>query len=143
MEKELLAEDFARNLLSWRNSGFSIDNSVRLTDAKSKESLAEYIARPPLLLKKIRYEPFKGKVLFHTKYSDYFKENVHLFDALDFWAEFDVTKVYEIDPLVCPMCGWEMHVIAVIQDPVEIREILAHLVKTGRAPPGFDPALLN
>ena len=77
-EKELLAEEFARNLLSWKNSGFSIDNSVRLTDAKSKESLAEYIARPPLSLKKIRYEPFKAKVLFHTRYSDYFKENVHL-----------------------------------------------------------------
>ena len=43
-----------------------------LTDAKSKESLAEYIARPPVSLKKIRYEPFKAKVLFHTKYSDYF-----------------------------------------------------------------------
>ena len=54
---------------------------------KSKDSLAEYIARPPLSLKKIRYEPFKGKVLFHTKYSDYFKENVHLFDALEFLAE--------------------------------------------------------
>jgi hypothetical protein len=66
VEKELLAEEFVRNLLSWKNSGFSIDNSVRLTDAKSKESLAEYIARPPLSLKKIRYEPFKGKVLFHT-----------------------------------------------------------------------------
>jgi hypothetical protein len=88
VEKDLLAEEFARNLLSWKNSGFSIDNSVRLTDAKSKESLAEYIARPPLSLKKIRYEPFKGKVRFHTKYSDYFKENVHLFDALEFLAEF-------------------------------------------------------
>ena len=58
------------------------------------------------------------------------------------WARL-LAKVYEIDPLVCPKCGWEMRVIAVIQDPVEIRDILAHLVKTGRAPPGFDPALLN
>ncbi len=73
MDTELLAEEFAQNLLSWKNSGFSIDNSVRLTDAKSKESLAEYIARPPLSLKKIRSEPFKGKVLFHTSYSDYFR----------------------------------------------------------------------
>jgi hypothetical protein len=70
VEKKLLAEEFAQNLLSWKNSGFSIDNSVRLIDAKSRESLAEYIARPPLSLKKIRYEPFKGKVLFHTKYSE-------------------------------------------------------------------------
>ena len=61
VKKELLSEEFARNLLSWKNSGFSIDNSVRLTDAKSQESLAEYIARPPLTLKKIRYEPFEAR----------------------------------------------------------------------------------
>ncbi len=54
-----------------------------------------------------------------------------------------LAKVYEIDPLVCPKCGSVMKIIAVIQDPVEIRDILAHLVKTGRAPPGFDPTLLN
>ena len=58
------------------------------------------------------------------------------------WARL-LAKVYEIDPLVCPKCAWEMKIVAVIQDPVEIRDILAHLVKTGRAPPGFDPALLN
>lgn len=46
VEKELLSEEFALNLLSWRNSGFSIDNSVRLTDARSQESLAQYISRP-------------------------------------------------------------------------------------------------
>ena len=34
-----------------------------------------------------RYEPFKGRVLFHTTYSEYFKQNVHMFDALDFLAE--------------------------------------------------------
>src|SRR6056297_303259 len=83
----LLNEDFARNLLSWKHSGFSIDNSIRILDESAQESLAEYIARPPISLKKIRYEPFKGMVLFHTKYSDYFKENVHMLDALDFLAE--------------------------------------------------------
>ncbi|HSH30544.1 MAG TPA: hypothetical protein VK971_11595, partial [Thiohalobacter sp.] len=50
--------------------GFSIDNSVRILDESSQESLAEYIARPPISLKKIHYEPFKGRVLFHTKYSE-------------------------------------------------------------------------
>ena len=82
VQRELLAEDFARNLLSWKHSGFSIDNSVRILDESSQESLAEYIARPPISLKKIRYEPFKGRVLFHTTYSEYFKENLHMFDAL-------------------------------------------------------------
>lgn len=58
------------------------------------------------------------------------------------WARL-LAKVYEIDPLVRPKCGWSMNVIAVIQNPVEIRDILVHLVKTGRAPPGFDLAMLN
>jgi hypothetical protein len=52
-ERELLAQDFARNLLSWKHSGFSIDNSVRILDEPAHESLAEYIARPPISLKKI------------------------------------------------------------------------------------------
>ena len=47
VQRELLNDDFARNLLSWRHSGFSIDNSVRIPDDSTQESLAEYIARPP------------------------------------------------------------------------------------------------
>ncbi len=47
VEKELLSEEFARNLLSWRNSGFSISNSVKIADTRSRESLAQYISRPP------------------------------------------------------------------------------------------------
>ena len=220
VELELLPEDFARNLLSWRNSGFSIDNSVQVTDARTQESLAQYISRPPVSLKKIRYEPFKGRVLFHTRYSEYFGENTHLFDALDFlaeltqhippkgtqlirryglyssrikgrWEEMDyvadrashgwraehehtgasddgplefsplsdseeidstarksawarlLAKVYEINPLICPECGSEMRVIAVIEDVIEIKRILRHLVKIGRAPPGVDETSLN
>ena len=172
-----------------------------------QESLSEYIARPPISLKKIRYEPLKGLVLFHTTYSEHFKENVHLFDALDFLAELTqhlppegvrlirryslyssrtkgrwarmpyvvewapvgwrkshpdpdrntssentfegvelserkqgwaklIAKVYEVDPLVFPKCGWDMKVVAIIEDPAEICRILRHLIKIGRSPPG-------
>jgi len=87
VQRKLLNDDFARNLLSWKHSGFSIDHSVRILDQSSQESLAEYIARPPISLGKIRYERFKGRVLFHTTYSEYFKENLHMFDALDFLAQ--------------------------------------------------------
>ena len=52
VQRELLNGDFARNLLSWRHSGFSIDNSVRILDESSRDSLAEYITRPPISLKK-------------------------------------------------------------------------------------------
>jgi len=58
------------------------------------------------------------------------------------WARL-LAKVYEVDPLVCPKCGSEMKVIAIIQETEEIRRILGHLVKIGRSPPGFDPVSLN
>jgi hypothetical protein len=51
VEKELLSEKFVRNLLSWKNSRFSIDNSVRVTDARTQESLAQYISQHPVSLK--------------------------------------------------------------------------------------------
>jgi hypothetical protein len=43
------------------------------------------------------------------------------------WARL-LSKVYEIDPMVCPKCGSEMEVIAVIQEPTEIDHIIRHLV---------------
>ena len=58
------------------------------------------------------------------------------------WARL-LAKVYEVDPFICPKCGSEMKVIAVIQEREEIRRILRHLVKHGRPPPGLDPASLN
>jgi len=58
------------------------------------------------------------------------------------WARL-LAKVYELDPFVCPKCGAEMKVIAIIEDPDELRRILRNLVKIGRSPPGFDPDRLN
>ena len=58
------------------------------SDEKSRESLSQYIARCPVSLEKIKYEPFHGKVLFKTpKYNDYFKENFRVFNALEFIAQ--------------------------------------------------------
>ena len=49
--------------------------------------LSQYIARCPVSLEKIKYEPFSSKVLFKTpKYSTYFKENFKIFKASDFIA---------------------------------------------------------
>jgi len=54
LRKNLIAESFSEMLLSWRHSGFSVDNSVRLAgdDHKARVSLAQYIARAPPLLGK-------------------------------------------------------------------------------------------
>lgn len=204
VKKELLNMAFAQQLLTWKNSGFSVDNSVFLfpNDNKAREGLCQYIARHPVSLQKITYDRAKKKVLYHTKYNDYFKENVKLFTAADFIADLTVhippkgkhliryyglyasrtkgkskkegrfekfgikkepvennnlpdmsdyeetsdkasrrawarliNKIYEVNPLVCPYCGSDMKVIAIIQDEREIKKIINHLVKKKRAPP--------
>jgi len=88
IEKKLINQHMADNLLSWRHSGFSVDASILLPGGSSKEreSLAQYLARPPISLKKVSFESFQGKVLFHTSYNEYFKESLKLFEATDFIA---------------------------------------------------------
>jgi len=90
VENEYITKEQGKNLLSWKHSGFSIDNSVQILalDNKAREALGRYIARCPVSLQKLLYEPFKGKVIFKTKYNAYFKENLKVFKAEDFIAEF-------------------------------------------------------
>ena len=88
-ERNLISADFAETLLRWRFSGFSIDNSARIaaSDEQARESLAQYIARPPLSLKKVVLDAFGAKVLLKTTYNPYLKENLKLLSATDFIAE--------------------------------------------------------
>ena len=88
LDSELISQDMADNLLRWRHSGFSVDASILLPGGSSKEpeSLAQYLARPPISLKKVSFESFHRKVFFHTSFNEYFKENLKLFDAADFIA---------------------------------------------------------
>jgi len=53
LEKQLINEKLSQNLLSWGHSGFSIDNQVKITafGQKARESLSQYIAKPPVSLK--------------------------------------------------------------------------------------------
>jgi len=46
-----------------------------------------------------------------------------------------LAKVYEVDPFLCPNCGGKIAVIAVIQDPEEIRGIIACRAQKAREPP--------
>lgn len=54
------------------------------------------------------------------------------------WAPL-LARIYEVFPLLCPLCGAEMRIIAFITDPSTIRDILLHLGKP-TAPPRFVPA---
>ena len=57
------------------------------------------------------------------------------------WAKL-IRKVYEVDPLLCPNCGAQMRVIALIEDPAVIERILSWLglwqppPACGPSPPG-------
>jgi hypothetical protein len=56
------------------------------------------------------------------------------------WAEL-LTRIFEVNPLACPRCGEEMHIVAFITEPKTIDRILEHLRRTEtshrrqRAPP--------
>lgn len=50
-----IGDDLIKNLMSWRHSGFSVDNKVRVTrdDEKERESVAQYIIRNTFSLEKV------------------------------------------------------------------------------------------
>ena len=52
---------------------------------------------------------------------------------------FDKRVPHSDFPLVCPLCGTEMRIIAFLADPVAVRAILAHLGEP-TAPPRIAPA---
>ena len=85
----LIIQQFAETLLCWKHSGFSVDNSVHLDgrDHRARQALAQYISRAPLSLQKVTYDRPGGKVLYHTAYNPYFKQNISLWTATDFIAQ--------------------------------------------------------
>jgi hypothetical protein len=210
VDRGLLDPHFARKILSWKHSGFSVDNSVPIPalSQKARVNLSQYIVRHPVSLQKILYARSNGTIIYKTKYNEYWKENIKLFKANDFIAELTqhippkhkhliryyglyssrtkgkahkdgslakygyrarpkkttekfpdieiqsvtnkaarrswarlIQKVYEVDPLVCPKCGSEMKVVAVITVPSEVNKILECL-KRNNAPP-FDKGALK
>jgi hypothetical protein len=50
-------------------------------------ALAQNIARAPLSLQKLTYDQLGGKVIYHTAYNLYFKQNTRLWSAADFIAQ--------------------------------------------------------
>ena len=55
LKRTLLNERLARNMLGWTHCGFSVDLTVKIpaSSSKTREALAQYIARPPVSLQKI------------------------------------------------------------------------------------------
>ena len=53
------------------------------------------------------------------------------------WARL-LRRIYEVDPLVCPRCGTELRIVAVITDPDVVDRILGHRARRGLRSP-FEP----
>ena len=54
------------------------------------------------------------------------------------WAVL-IARIYEVFPLVCPICGGPMRIIAFITYSADIRQILGH-IGVGAEPPRITPA---
>ncbi len=90
VNKKLLNEKFAGNLLSWKHSGFSVDYAILIPaqDQKARTGLSQYIARHPvslnkiiLCLKKHKYCTRQNIMITSAKIS-------RLFTATDFIARY-------------------------------------------------------
>jgi hypothetical protein len=68
LKRTLLKERLPSNMLDWAHSGFSVDLTVKIpaTSSKAREALAQYIARPPVSLKKMLVEEHAGSVLYQS-----------------------------------------------------------------------------
>jgi len=209
-DEGLLSEERSELLLSWRHSGFSVHNRVRVEpeDQSAVERLSRYIMRPPISLERMRWDGV-GEVRYRRKggHEDpaLNRDPVETFDPLEFlarvimhipeprrhlirfygwysnvtrgrrrreeesgcecgrgsghssgrkrddgpdaramrrsWAQL-IKRIYEVDPLVCPLCGSEMKLIAFITEHEVVDKILRHLKQrraegTERGPPGL------
>ncbi len=54
------------------------------------------------------------------------------------WAEL-LARIYEVFPLLCPLCGGQMRIIAFITHSADIRHILEHIGAETK-PPRITPA---
>ena len=89
LKRTLLNERLARKMLGWTHSGFSVDLTVKIpaTSSKAREALAQYIARPPVALRKMLVEEHAGSVLYRSEYNPYFHTDSRLFPATEFLVE--------------------------------------------------------
>jgi hypothetical protein len=88
-EEGKINDDIITNLLSWRHSGFSVDNSVRIAadNQEGQISLAQYIIRNTFSIDKLIYNEENGTVIYHSKMTHgKGKKNFEVYTAEEFVA---------------------------------------------------------
>jgi hypothetical protein len=88
--EDLLSQERLELLLSWRHSGFSVHNDVRLPagDTKALEALVRYMVRPAVSLARLVLQPDGDEVLYFPKPAghDSIVAGPERVDALEFVA---------------------------------------------------------
>jgi hypothetical protein len=145
LEKGLLNPDFARKILAWQHSGFSIEKIRRYS---SQDFIAEVTLHVPPRGKHLvrRYGLYSSRgrgtwkdrpALRARAPASWYGRTATAEPALPDAAkdrELDalccrrawtrlLAKVHEVDVMACPRCGSRMSVIAVITDPAQIHRI--------------------
>ncbi len=88
-EEKKLTDTIITKLMKWKHSGFSIDNSIRISryDEKGREAVAQYILRNPFSLQKITFNDKTGTVIYRSKITHgKNKKNFNVYSAEEFIA---------------------------------------------------------
>ena len=85
----LVSAALAEKMLSWRHTGFSAHNSVRVhaRDAAGRRRLAQYMLRAPFSLEKMTYEPVSGTVIYRSRMHKTLKRNFQIMPGADWLAQ--------------------------------------------------------
>jgi hypothetical protein len=89
-EAGLISPKRLAHLLSWKHSGFNIDNGgeeiIAPHDTAGRERLAQYLLRHPFSLQKITWNATTKTVIYRSKRHHNTKRNFQIFKASDFIA---------------------------------------------------------
>jgi hypothetical protein len=89
-EAGLISPKRLAHLLSWKHSGFNIDNGgeeiIAPHDTAGRERLAQYLLRHPFSLQKITWNATSKTVIYRSKRHHNIKRNFQIFKAPDFIA---------------------------------------------------------
>jgi hypothetical protein len=130
LKKSFIDQAKVTMIRSWGNSGFSVESETRLFTKADREALGQYVVRGAVCLEKVK----TWKKVHTEGQNQSAQEDKADGDELvppDAWARLRrhswarlLQKVYEVDPFLCPKCGGAMSVVAVIEDPGELRKII-------------------
>ena len=86
--REAIDRALAGQMLSWRHSGFSVHNRVRVAagDAEGRKSLAGYMLRAPFSLEKMSYDAARGAVIYRSRLHATLKRNFQAMPGVE-WLE--------------------------------------------------------